>query len=122
MAHAVESSLMRRTKKELVDIILRKDDVEKENAKTIANLKEKISEKDVILEDFTVIKKNNRVYIEKLEKDVINLDKDNSDYRLEIDNLTTENKSLKAKIVYVAIAAVVITSLVAVGMAAIFYI
>lgn len=91
MANATENSLMKRTKKELIDIILRKDGVEKENSNTIKELNEEINKLKLINED-------NEVILETTKKQFEYIQKDAEDYKEEIDKLVVKAEQLKKDI------------------------
>jgi hypothetical protein len=94
MSTQSENSLMKKTKKELVDIILRKDDVEAKLRKEKADVeldfnkaKEMISKKD------TVINNLNKD-IKGTEDALLKEQKNNAGLESSIDDLTTENTEL----------------------------
>jgi hypothetical protein len=97
MTNATPSSLMRRTKAELVNIILRKDETEAKAAEEIKTLNKKVSEYEA----------NHKKTVDNY-KDKVQSIKDS--YNDVISTLNADNKKLKNTLIYsyVAFAAIII--------------
>lgn len=74
MANASESSLMKRTKAELIQIILRKDQTEAEQSKSIKELNEQKNELNTRIKDY--------------EKNIYDMSLKCADFESEIDDFT----------------------------------
>ena len=93
----IMADLMKKTKKELVDIILRKDDVEKSNATIIKQLR---TELDDTKEAYAALEEKCQKLMDTVETYDIekynNLAGDVESYQKEIDEMTTTIHSYKA--------------------------
>lgn len=97
MSTQSENSLMKKTKKELVDIILRKDDVEKQLRKEKADIELDFNKaKEMIAKKDTVINNLNKD-IKGTEDALLKEQKNNAGLESSIDDLTTENAELVSR-------------------------
>lgn len=88
------ADLMKKTKKELVDIILRKDDVEKESAKRIKELSNELND---VNEAYSALQDKCNKLVEDYDVEKYqSLADDVESYQKEIDEITTTIHSYKA--------------------------
>lgn len=97
MSTQSENGLMKKTKKELVDIIFRKDDVEKQLRKEKADIELDFNKaKEMIAKKDTVINNLNKD-IKGTEDALLKEQKHSTGLESSIDDLTTENAELVSR-------------------------